>query len=368
MASKLEKTSSRTNPPASRLVDVAQMAGVSTMSVSRVLNGGTGTARVSEGTAKRIRSAAKKLGYQPNHAAQLLLGKRSHVYGLLVASAGDPLRAFLVQYLDTEVVNRGCHTLIGNTIGQPNDAPDQFGHLVADFSRRKVDGVLCAVHNWCEGDRQQLTIHHPNTVFYEDPGIPDAPYVTVDREAAIRLAVRHLVERGHQRIGLAIMAMSRQTHRDRRRGYELELAENGLPVDENLIFCGNDDNPAFAHHNKQARRWEMPVEVIDQAIDALVRDGRADAIIAHDDFWASALIKRMRARGIVVPNNVAVVGYLNHYLCDWVDPAITSIDLCHDDAAKAMVEMLEKMVTEGPLREEERVVRIKPKLIVRDST
>ena len=84
-------------------------------------------------------------------------------------------------------------------------------------------------------------------------------------------------------------------------------------------------------------------------------------------FWAATLIKRMRARGIRVPHDVAVVGYLNHYLADWSDPALTTVDLRHTVAAEVMVQMLERMVSEGPLSEVERVVKIKPKLIVRDS-
>ena len=110
-----------------------------------------------------------------------------------------------------------------------------------------------------------------------------------------------------------------------------------------------------------------PIGVVDQAIDALVRNAGADAIVAHDDFWAAALVRRLRGRGIHVPQDVAVVGYLNHYLADWTDPALTTIDLEHQAAAKAMVEMLEGMVQGRPVGEEQRVVRIRPQLIVRDS-
>jgi DNA-binding LacI/PurR family transcriptional regulator len=349
------------------LADVAELAGVSRWVAGRVLNGGDGNSRYSEKSRQRVLRAARQLNYHPNHAARLLSGKRSRTFGLMVASAGDPLRSFLVQYLDVEAVKIGCQTLICNTIGNPAVGPDQFQRYIDQFARRGVDGVFCAVHHWWPGDRRELLRRFPRTVFYEDPGLPGACCVAVDREEAVRLAVRHLIEQGRRRIGLAVMTLSRPTHTARLRGYQSELASQGRAVDERLIFDAESFGLAFAHCNERSAKWEFPMDVMDRVIDVLVRDAAADAIVAHDDFWAAALVKRMRARGIPVPRDVAVVGYLNHYLADWIDPALTTIDLCHETAARAMVSMLETMITSGPLPEGERVVKVKPRLIVRDS-
>jgi DNA-binding LacI/PurR family transcriptional regulator len=351
-----------------RLIDVARELGLSRNVVGHVLNGGGGNCRVSPKTANRIREMAKQLNYHPNHAAQLLLGKRSYTFGLLVSSAGDPLRSFLVQYLDAEAVKIGCHTYIGNTIGNPLVGPNQFESYVREFSRRRVDGVFCAVHHWWPGDRALLLARHPHTVFYEDPGVPGAAYVTVDREAAVRLAVKHLAERGRKRIALAVMTQSRPTHLARRRGYEEELRAHGLPVEELLVFDGESYGVAFARCVETHYRWEFPRQVIDHAIERLIDGGGADAIVAHDDYWAAELIKGLNCRGIRIPQDVAIVGYLNHYLADWTDPTLTTIDLHHLDAARQMVRILECMITDGPLPENERVVKITPQLVVREST
>lgn len=349
------------------LADVAEAAGVSRWLAGRVLNGGKSSARASEETKRRIQQAARKLYYHPNHAARMLCGKRSHSFGLLVLSSGDPLRSFLVEYLDARSMEVGCHTLIGNTMGPPDIGPNQFDQYVDIFAQRGVDGVFCTVHHWCEGDRERLLARHPNTVFYENPGLAGAAYVEVDREEAVRLAVRHLAQRGCRKIGLAVMTLSRETHVARRRGFESEMRMCGLPFDEGSIFNGEDNGLIIAQYNTSSNKWDFPIEVMDQAINKLVRDQGADAIVAHDDFWAAALIKRMRMRGISVPHDVAVVGYLNHYLADWADPALTTVHLRHNVAAEVMVQMLERMVTEGPLPEDERVVKIKPKLIIRES-
>ncbi len=110
-------------PKAATLSDVARQAGVSRWIAGQVLNGGRGNSRCNEESRQRIVHAARQLDYRPNHAARVLRGKRSHTFGLMVASAGDPLRLFLVQHLDVASVRIGCQTLIGNTIGNPAEGP-----------------------------------------------------------------------------------------------------------------------------------------------------------------------------------------------------------------------------------------------------
>jgi len=345
------------------LSDVAHLAGVSRSVAGHVLNGGSGNSRVSAATADRIREAARKLDYRPNIAARTLRGMRSHSYGVLVASAGDPLRSFLVQYLDAEAIQHSCQVLIGNTLCDAKG----FDRCVEQFARRGVDGVFCAVHHWFEGDRAGLMSRFPAVVFYEDPGVAGAPHVLVDREQGERLAVRHLVGRGRKRIGLAVGSSARPSHRARREGYLKEIRDHGLPVDERLIFDGEGCGKIFAAYNEGTKAWDFPFEVMDLVVDRLVVDRKADALVAHNDFWASVLIKRIHARGLRVPEDVAVVGYLNHYLADWTDPALTTLDLRHDEAARCMVSMLERIIAEGALPEEERVAWIQPRLVVRES-
>ena len=369
MARKPAKTKGVATPERQpRLIDVARKAGVSRGIVGHVLNGGSGNSRVSAATAQKIKDVAKAMKYRPNHAARLLRGKRSYTFGLLVASAGDPLRSFLAQYLDIESVKIGCQTFVANTIGDPILGPDLFGEYIEEFARRGVDGVFCAVHHWFGGDRSRLLARHPRTVFYEASGLKGAAQVAVDREEAARLAVRHLARRGRRRIALAVMSLSRPTHLARRIGYEKELQGNNLPLNEKLIFNGEPYGLAYAYCNVNTGQWEFPMQVIDRAVDALVMEGKADAIVAHDDFWAAAFLKRLNARGIKVPQEVAVVGYLNHYLADWTNPALTTIDLRHEYAATQMVGMMQKMIEHGPLPAEECVALIKPRLIIRESS
>ena len=351
------------------LVDVAREAGVTRWIAGAVLNGGEGNSRCGPDTAERIRAAAASLGYRVNPVARQLTGKRSRSYGVLVASAGDPLVAFLVQELEVELARVGCQTLTGNTFEGWERVDLGFTARLDEFQSRGVDGVFCLVHRWWPGDRAMLLERFPTTVFYEDPEIDGARFVAPDRRACGRLAVEHLAATGRRRIGLALMTLSRPTHRARLTGHVEALVAAGLEAAAPPDFDASRFGPAFPLHSPATLRWEYPTAIVDHCIEALVHDGRADAIVAHDDFFAAVLRKRLRAGGIRVPDDVAVVGSLNHYLADWVDPALTTIDLAQAAAAKVMVEMAEGLI-EG--REDASAVGpqhmlIQPRLVVRES-
>ena len=352
------------------LADVAARAGVSRAVAGQVLNGGKGNTRYSDTSERAVREAAEKLGYQPNYAARQLRGKKSLTIGILVASAGDPLRSFLVQYLDAEAVKIGYRTLVANTIGNESVGPDQFEKQVNEFTRCGVDGVVCAVHRWFPGDREDLLRRHPNTVFYEDPRISGGAYVTVNRASAIRLATEHLVERGRRRIGLALMSAKLPTGVARIKGYKEALTEAGLSFDESLIFDGSPHGLAFSVFDETRRQWKFPGEIIEKAIDQLVEQGCADAVITHDDFWAAELIRRLRQRGVDVPRQVAVVGYWNHYLADWTDPPLTTVDPNQWDAAKEIIRLLQEQMDQSETKKVLGSIRreIEPRLIIRAST
>ncbi len=352
----------------SRLADVARQAGVSIGVAGNILNAGKGNSRASAATIARVRKVAAALRYTPHMAARQLRGKRTYMYGILVASAGDPLRSFLVQDLDIESIKLGCRTVICNTVGNPQAGPDRFDAEVEALSHRGVDGVFCAIHRWWPGDRAALLRTHPNTVFYEDPGIPGAAFVTADRAAAVRMAVGHLVSRGRRRIGLAVENMRAFGGPARLAGYREAIESLRIPFDPHLTFDGQQPDWVCGSYDNASGTWYFPTEVAERALDHLVVRERADAIVAHNDYWASVFIRLLRARGLRVPQDVAVVGYLNHYLADWTDPPLTSISLRYDVAAHAMVTMLEQMITEGGLPEQERRVLVAPRLIQRGSS
>lgn len=348
-----------------RLVDIAREAGVSVSVVGSVLNGGRGNSRVAQATADRILALAQQLNYRASPTAQQLRGRRSHVFGLLVASAGDPLTSYLVEYLDEEVVKLGCQTLIGNTAV----ASGRFEACVDEMVARGVDGIFCVVHSIFPGDRAKLLTRCPNTVFYGDPGLPNATYVEIDQLAAGRATADYLLDSGRRRLGFAMSDPASAAIKQRIKGVKNSLVRNGLAASDLAICKGAPGSSQPNRPDERAMDWHTPEITLDRIIDELVVKHRADAIIAHNDFIASALLKQCRKRAINVPGDVAIVGYLNHYLCEHVDPPLTSVDLQHHQTAKAMVDAAHDMIDEssGAAPRTHRAIAIEPKVIRRVS-
>ena len=231
-----------------------------------------------------------------------------------------------------------------------------------------MDGIFCAVHDWCPGDREALLQLHPHTVFYEDPGIAGAAFVAPDRSRVSSLAVSHLAERGRRRIGLVMQDMASTTAGARLAGYQAGLETHDLPFDPALVFDGGQPGSLCGAYDVATQIWSFPEAVAARAIDELVIGQKVDALVAHNDYWASVLIRQLQVRGLRVPQDVAVIGYMNHYLADWTHPALTSISPCQKESARVMVAMLEKMITEDGLPDNERQVLIEPRVITRAST
>jgi LacI family transcriptional regulator len=348
-----------------RLVDIAREAGVSVSVVGSVLNGGRGNSRVAQATADRILALAQQFNYRASPTAQQLRGKRSNVFGLLVASAGDPLTSYLVEHLDEEVVKHGCQTLIGNTAV----APGRFEVCVDEMVARGVDGIFCVVHSIFPGDRAKLLARCPNTVFYCDPGLANATYVEIDQLAAGRATADYLLASGRRRLGFALLDPASDAIKQRIKGVKSSLVSHGGVASDLAICNGAPGSSQPNRPDERAMDWHTPEEILNRIIDELVVKHRADAIISHNDFIASALLKQCRKRAISVPGDLAVVGYLNHYLCEYVDPPLTSVDLQHHQAAQAMVDAVEDLIEGSPGAgpRQFRRISVEPKVIRRVS-
>jgi LacI family transcriptional regulator len=300
-------------------------------------------------------------------AARQLRGGLTGTYGVLVASAGDPLRSFLIQHLDMQLVALGQHTIICNTVDD-HDPGGRFLAEVDSLEHRRVDGVFCAVHAWWPGDRRALLKRHPNTVFYDDPGIPGAAVVAPDRSAAVRLGLRHLVGRGRRRVGLLVQNAETPTGRARVEAFVHECHALGLSFRPEWIFNAGQQEADCGRHDPITGIWSFPAEVAAAAVAHLVGRQRVDAIVAHNDLWASVCLRVLRAKGIAVPDQVAVLGYLNHYLADWTDPPLTSISPGYQAAAQAMIENMRCLVNGAPDDGRPCLTLIEPRLVERCST
>ncbi|GGV10828.1 LacI family DNA-binding transcriptional regulator [Streptomyces spectabilis] len=215
------------------LRDVAERAGVSAMTASRVLRDDP---RVHPATRDRVRAAAAALGYRPNELARRLrLGRGTGLVGLVVTNLANPFYSRLALGVDAVLAPDGLKTVIGNT-RQDLDAERD---LVADLVGRRVDGIIAVPAG---DDQRHLAAAAaegvPVVLASRPPEGFAADCVLVDDFGGARDATARLIARGHRRIGFLGSPPAVYTGTERLRGYRSALAAAGLPADERYVRQG----------------------------------------------------------------------------------------------------------------------------------
>ncbi len=338
---------------ATRLIDVANEAGVARVTAAQVLNGTGGSGvRVGQATRERILAIAARLRYRPNRIAQQLKGVHSKVLGVIMDTVNLPVMSERLAAIEASAQRAGYRLMIGQTHGDPTGVQDYLD----DFEGRAVEGVLCLFDP--RTDRPNplpLTFHgRCPLVFHARPAQPDGFCVRVDTEDATAQVTGHLLDRGRRRVGLALWNLVDEMMEWRRRGYARAHQERGRSVEGSLIWV--------------PPRIIGPPEplVLDEIVDHLVVKERADAIVAPDDIWAVRLMQRLKTRGYRVPTDVAVTGYDNLELSSIVEPSLTTVDQQHDAYADAAVALLVSLARGEDVSDRTRT--IKAKLVIREST
>lgn len=211
------------------LSDVARAAGVSLKTASRAINGEYG---VAEATGKRVREAARTLGFRPNRLARsLAAGQRSAAVGLVLPSVSDPFIAELVGAVESVLAPRDLQLVTASH----DDDPDRQRRIVATLVERRVDALII-VPAPGPAAYLQSEIDHGLVVVALDRPLDEVgvDVVTVDNVGGARTAVATLVERGHRRIAFLGSDPRISTQRRRYVGYAEALTTRGLHVDPDL--------------------------------------------------------------------------------------------------------------------------------------
>jgi LacI family transcriptional regulator, galactose operon repressor len=211
--------------------DVAALAKVSIKTVSRVVNGESG---VSPALARRVLAASERLNYRHNLTASSLRRSdgRSATIGVVLEDVANPFSSALHRSIEDVAVQRGVLVLAGSS----DEDEDRERKLVSAFASRRVDGLI--IQPSSQDHSYLLTERRAGTaiVFVDrPPAYLDADTVLTDNAAGVRRGVRHLVERGHRRIGYLGDLHTIVTAAERYRGYVDELADHRIEADEQLV-------------------------------------------------------------------------------------------------------------------------------------
>lgn len=294
--------------------DVARLAGVSPMTVSRVVNGDPGAAPE---TVARVERAVRQLGYQRNDMARQLRRKeqRSQTIGLLVDDLANPFFAALARAVEDAARLRSCVVLIGSS----GDSLRREREVVSAFLTRQVDGlILVPVAGSHRFLRRQQALGLKVVCADRPADDLEADTVVVDNRAAACAAVAHLLRQGHRRIGYLGDRDDIWTVRERYAGYAEALAAEGLAPDPALVRHGLRDRAEAAFAAAGMLRAPAPPTALFASND-LVTMGAVDGLRG-----APALAGTVGA-GSGPGREVALVGFDEFAFADRLDPPVSVV-------------------------------------------
>jgi LacI family transcriptional regulator len=289
--------------------DVAKLAGVSQATVSLVLNSVAG-ARIGEKSRRRVVEAARKLDYHPNASARSLVRQRAGVLGLALRQHSDFLgaNAFLprvIAGLTSVTVPAGFKLLIEPI--EDLNRPDTYLRLAREAH---VDGMILSGVRSDDDQLRRLSEADFPVVLWGRLDGSDLPFVDVDNMAAARTAVEHLIGLGHRRIACITNGPPEDSASTARlAGYRQALDAAGLPFDGALVRYGDFEERSGS---------EAMLGLLSEA-------ARPSAVFVASDEVALGALKTLRARGFRVPDDIALVGFDDLPISEFVDPALTTM-------------------------------------------
>jgi LacI family transcriptional regulator len=325
------------------IYDVARLAGVSTATVSRALNG---TGQIAPATRAAIDAAVAQLGYHPNTAARTLVTRSTQTIALLLPDIANPFYADLVAGIQRRALETGHAMLLCTTESDP-EREEQYLNLLR---AKQVDGVLV------DGlvlppDRIARFVRDGLPIVCLDRDVDSAsvPLVQVDNRLGARKATEHLLSLGHRRIAHVAGSPELGISQERLGGYRDALAAAGIEPDPGLVAAGS-----FTEEGGHA------------ATRALLAAAEPTALFAANDLSAIGALSAIAEAGLEVPGDVSVVGFDDLRLSRFTTPPLTTIHQPGLEIARRATALLLDLAA-GREPERRRYV-LEPELVVRAST
>jgi LacI family transcriptional regulator len=324
---------------------VADLAGVSTATVSHVINE---TRAVSAPLTARVLDAMEHLDYRPDVVARSLRRRETLTIGLLVPSVEIPFFAHVAAQVEAAANDAGYSVIFCNS----NWSLEREARYLRDLVARRVDGLVCIT--------LAMTIDHlapvlrrqtPVVVFERMMPGNELDAVEIDNFRAAHDATDHLIGLGHRRIGCITGLPNSILNEDRTRGYAAALADRGLPFDPALILSGD----------------YRPSSGVAQGRALLDLPEPPTAIFAFNDLMAMGVMQAAHERGLHVPDDLAVIGFDGLPLTAYTSPPLTTVEqpvaaMC----AAAIAMLLDRIKGDPP--SQARVETFPARLVARAST
>jgi len=299
--------------------DIAQKAGLSITTVSRVLNGKGKQYRIGKKSQEKVEAAAKALNYIPNQYAANLRSGRSHTIALIVPSLNNPFFAGIASKVNAEVRKYGYITIIGDSDENQEIEEKELIQLVS----RNIEGLIIVPcgDRWAHIKRlhdQGLPVICIDRYFEE----PDIPFVSTDNYDGAYSATKHLIENGHQSIA-CIQGVQRSTpNKLRVKGFRDAMEEAGI---KDIRVVGDD----FSVQNGYLETKLL-----------LQGKCRPTAIFSLSNTIAMGCMKAFREEHLRIPEDISLITFDDHPYLDYLATPLSCIAQPVSDISKIAVKFL----------------------------
>lgn len=298
--------------------EIARLAGVSSATISRVINGSD---LVTPETADRVRKIIAEVKFVPNNSATHLKQGKSRIFGIIIPDLTNPFFTELVKIFEERLLETGQELLVANTDLRSTRLQDSLRRMLL----RRVDGVAiltseheaASLESLVQNSIPVVTTDHYRT----SRGISD---IVVDFPNGMMQMIAHLRELGHHRLGFIGGSEGLETSRVRRESFMSAIVQQGLTSREGWIVSGNfkidGGSTAMAHILSQL---ELPT-----------------AIVTANDLTAIGAMRRAYEKGMRIPDDISVAGCDDIEMSDIVSPPLTTLRISRSDYAKMLVDAL----------------------------
>ena len=323
--------------------DIAKAAGVSIATVSRVLSKPD---VVKSATRQRVMEVVDRMGYQPNALAQQLRMQETKNILVIIPSMENYMAHKVIRGVEQAADANGYHTLIADMHDQ-DSIEDYYMNAI---QKRQADGIISLSTSMAQKlSSLEGAASFPIVIALHDPDKSKIPCVTIDHSAAARAAMTHLIRLGHKKIAHITSSQKITPYLRRIDSYREVLLENQLPFAPELIRFGESSLQSG---------YEMT--------ESLLSSGNNfTAIFAAGDTMALGAMKALKAHGIRVPQDCAVVGFDDIELAAYWDPALTTVRIPMEQLGQRAFAKLLAQIKGEPILIEKEV--LPHELVIRES-
>jgi LacI family transcriptional regulator len=324
------------------LRDVAQRAGVSHQTVSRVING---SLDVLPETRALVEAAIEEMGYRPNAIARSMARGQTHTLACISPNLTDYTFASVIEGAEVEARQHKYFMLSSSA-----SDPEAFRELVDELvGHRRVDGLI-VINPYADQRFEFIPKDFPLVFVGASAHEKNICSVSLDDEKVAYEATRHLLTLGHTNIALVTGPMEEDCSQDRAEGYRRALTEAGIAFDETMVIEGD---------------WSATSG--QDALLSFIEQGRVPtAVFAQNDRMAMGVMSAAREAGIKVPTQLAVIGVDDMPLSSYFDPPLTTMRQDIPRIGREATRMLLDMIQKKPIQTCD--MKLSAELVVRQST